>query len=299
MHKYFFLLLSFTLIGCASNDFAEKSWCKSFNDALAQNFKNETTLGAQSLDTIIGCAPRPLPKFVDGSTVNNSVLLSKSQKELFQEFSNNFPTGSQPTLDNIKKFTISKEAKQLALIRVLMLNEFVYAIAEQTQKNKTVAVKTANFETLNTLSSDNIKKIKAAIEVEIYAIYQRQVFDIQRGYYDILYQITLGGADKDGIGSIKYDYREILPLLEKVVLIYADQQKLKSTFLLIRDEYFAQTDTIPRKFDDYWNKQLENIKSQCKISATSLGLSSTIKEECKSLGETSQSSVPGGPDPEV
>ena len=66
------------------------------------------------------------------------------------------------------------------------------------KKNVIVSLADSNyFELLNEFTKGNIDKLNKAVKETSYDRYQKQVHRIQRDYYDILYQITLGGADKD------------------------------------------------------------------------------------------------------
>ncbi|MCF7502374.1 hypothetical protein [Vibrio sp. L3-7] len=275
MYKYLTLIV-LLLAGCVStNEVADKSWCQPYNDQLTEVFSNELTLGARALDTVIGCAPRPLPKFVQGDVLTNSTLMSDFQvkqvtdiKEVYAE--------TKPNADDIINFVISPQAKQLALSRALRLNELSYLIIAQSQKDKSEIIKNNTFEILNEFTEDNIDKLNKAVKEASYDRYQKQVHRIQRDYYDILYQITLGGADKDGRQSIAYDPKDIVKLLTKAVKIYADQQAIRSNFLLMRDQYFATINgnSLP-SFDQQWENQITDIKEQCKLTAKGLGLDET------------------------
>ncbi|MFS1975011.1 hypothetical protein [Vibrio splendidus] len=275
MYKYLTLIV-LLLAGCVStNEVADKSWCQPYNDQLTEVFSNELTLGARALDTVIGCAPRPLPKFVQGDVLTNSTLMSDFQvkqvtdiKEVYAE--------TKPNADDIINFVISPQAKQLALSRALRLNELSYSIIAQSQKDKSEIIKNNTFEILNEFTEDNIDKLNKAVKEASYDRYQKQVHRIQRDYYDILYQITLGGADKDGRQSISYDPKDIATLLTKAVKVYADQQAIRSNFLLMRDQYFAtiNSNSLP-SFDQQWENQITDIKEQCELTAKGLGLDET------------------------
>ncbi|MEZ8649711.1 hypothetical protein CWO33_05625 [Vibrio splendidus] len=275
MYKYLTLIV-LLLAGCVStNEVADKSWCQLYNDQLTEVFSNELTLGARALDTVIGCAPRPLPKFVQGDVLTNSTLMSDFQvkqvtdiKEVYAE--------TKPNADDIINFVISPQAKQLALSRALRLNELSYSIIAQSQKDKSEIIKNNTFEILNEFTEDNIDKLNKAVKEASYDRYQKQVHRIQRDYYDILYQITLGGADKDGRQSISYDPKDIATLLTKAVKVYADQQAIRSNFLLMRDQYFAtiNSNSLP-SFDQQWENQITDIKEQCELTAKGLGLDET------------------------
>ncbi|PMG61993.1 hypothetical protein BCU88_08815 [Vibrio splendidus] len=275
MYKYLTLTV-LLLAGCVStNEVADKSWCQLYNDQLTEVFSNELTLGARALDTVIGCAPRPLPKFVQGDVLTNSTLMSDFQvkqvtdiKEVYAE--------TKPNADDIINFVISPQAKQLALSRALRLNELSYSIIAQSQKDKSEIIKNNTFEILNEFTEDNIDKLNKAVKEASYDRYQKQVHRIQRDYYDILYQITLGGADKDGRQSISYDPKDIATLLTKAVKVYADQQAIRSNFLLMRDQYFAtiNSNSLP-SFDQQWENQITDIKEQCELTAKGLGLDET------------------------
>ncbi|MEZ9679306.1 hypothetical protein AB4306_04955 [Vibrio splendidus] len=275
MYKYLTLIV-LLLAGCVStNEVADKSWCQLYNDQLTEVFSNELTLGARALDTVIGCAPRPLPKFVQGDVLTNSTLMSDFQvkqvtdiKEVYAE--------TKPNADDIINFVISPQAKQLALSRALRLNELSYSIIAQSQKDKSELIKNNTFELLNEFTKGNIDKLNKAVKETSYDRYQKQVHRIQRDYYDILYQITLGGADKDGRQSIAYDPKDIAKLLTKAVKVYADQQAIRSNFLLMRDQYFAtiNSNSLP-SFDQQWENQITDIKEQCELTAKGLGLDET------------------------
>ncbi|NOI98602.1 hypothetical protein F0240_01990 [Vibrio kanaloae] len=275
MYKYLTLIV-LLLAGCVStNEVADKSWCQPYNDQLTEVFSNELTLGARALDTVIGCAPRPLPKFVQGDVLTNSTLMSdfqvKQVTDIKEEYAN-----TKPNADDIINFVISPQAKQLALSRALRLNELSYSIIVQSQKDKSEIIKNNTFEILNEFTEDNIDKLNKAVQEASYDRYQKQVHRIQRDYYDILYQITLGGADKDGRQSISYDPKDIATLLTKAVKVYADQQAIRSNFLLMRDQYFAtiNSNSLP-SFDQQWENQITDIKEQCQLTAKGLGLDET------------------------
>ncbi|MCS6261429.1 hypothetical protein G3479_19700 [Shewanella baltica] len=283
MYKYF-PLITMLLTGCASkSEIADSSWCESYNEKLATIFKNETTVGAKTLDTLIGCAPRPLPLYLKGSTLNDSKLVSNEQINTVNTIKSEYKN-STPKADDIINFATSKEAKQLALSRALRLNELAYSIAEQSQKNKSSLIRNDTFAMLNSFTLNNIKWLNEAADEESYDRYQKKVHRIQREYYKILYQITLGGADKNGGNSIKYDTKDISSLLIKVLKLYADQQAVKSNFLLMRDQYFVtiSNENIP-SFEKNWNNQLKDIKKQCEISAKELNLDKKNQDKCKKL----------------
>ena len=272
MYKYLTLVV-LLLAGCVStNEVADKSWCQPYNDQLTEVFSNELTLGARALDTVIGCAPRPLPKFVQGDVLTNSTLMSDFQVKQVTDIKEVY-ADTKPNADDIINFVISPQAKQLALSRALRLNELSYLIIAQSQKDKSEIIKNNTFEILNEFTEDNIDKLNKAVKEASYDRYQKQVHRIQRDYYDILYQITLGGADKDGRQSIAYDPKDIVKLLTKAVKIYADQQAIRSNFLLMRDQYFATINgnSLP-SFDQQWENQITDIKEQCKLTAKGLGL---------------------------
>ncbi|MEL0608485.1 hypothetical protein [Vibrio echinoideorum] len=272
MYKYLTLIV-LLLAGCVStNEVADKSWCQPYNDQLTEVFSNELTLGARALDTVIGCAPRPLPKFVQGDVLTNSTLMSDFQVKQVTDIKEVY-ADTKPNADDIINFVISPQAKQLALSRALRLNELSYLIIAQSQKDKSEIIKNNTFEILNEFTEDNIDKLNKAVKEASYDRYQKQVHRIQRDYYDILYQITLGGADKDGRQSIAYDPKDIVKLLTKAVKIYADQQAIRSNFLLMRDQYFATINgnSLP-SFDQQWENQITDIKEQCKLTAKGLGL---------------------------
>ncbi|TVU64548.1 hypothetical protein FQP88_06560 [Vibrio atlanticus] len=275
MYKYLTLVV-LLLAGCVStNEVADKSWCQPYNDQLTEVFSNELTLGARALDTVIGCAPRPLPKFVQGDVLTNSTLMSDFQVKQVTDIKEVY-ADTKPNADDIINFVISPQAKQLALSRALRLNELSYLIIAQSQKDKSEIIKNNTFEILNEFTEDNIDKLNKAVKEASYDRYQKQVHRIQRDYYDILYQITLGGADKDGRQSIAYDPKDIVKLLTKAVKIYADQQAIRSNFLLMRDQYFATINgnSLP-SFDQQWENQITDIKEQCKLTAKGLGLDET------------------------
>ena len=275
MYKYLTLVV-LLLAGCVStNEVADKSWCQPYNDQLTEVFSNELTLGARALDTVIGCAPRPLPKFVQGDVLTNSTLMSDFQVKQVTDIKEVY-ANTKPNADDIINFVISPQAKQLALSRALRLNELSYSIIAQSQKDKSELIKNNTFEILNEFTEDNIDKLNKAVKEASYDRYQKQVHRIQRDYYDILYQITLGGADKDGRQSISYDPKDIATLLTKAVKIYADQQAIRSNFLLMRDQYFATINgnSLP-SFDQQWENQITDIKEQCKLTAKGLGLDET------------------------
>ncbi|MCX2758685.1 hypothetical protein OQJ65_11415 [Vibrio sp. Sgm 22] len=275
MYKYLTLVV-LLLAGCVStNEVADKSWCQPYNDQLTEVFSNELTLGARALDTVIGCAPRPLPKFVQGDVLTNSTLMSDFQVKQVTDIKEVY-ANTKPNADDIINFVISPQAKQLALSRALRLNELSYSIIAQSQKDKSELIKNNTFELLNEFTQGNIDKLNKAIKETSYDRYQKQVHRIQRDYYDILYQITLGGADKDGRQSIAYDPKDIAKLLTKTVKIYADQQAIRSNFLLMRDQYFAtiNSNSIP-SFEQMWVNQIRDIKEQCKLTAKGLGLDKT------------------------
>ncbi|MEZ8324269.1 hypothetical protein BCS65_08875 [Vibrio cyclitrophicus] len=276
MYKYLTLIV-LLLAGCAStNEIANNSWCQPYNDRLAEVFSNELTLGAKALDTTIGCAPRPLPNYLKGTTLSDSILISQDQVDIVEKIRGKYKE-SEPNADEIINFVISPEAKQLALSRALRLNELSYSIIAQSQKNKSKLIKKNTFELLNGFTKGNIDKLNEAVEETSYDRYQKQVHRIQRDYYDILYQITLGGADKDGRQSIEYDPKDIAILLTKAVKVYADQQAIRSNFLLMRDLYFAtitDSNSIP-SFTKQWKNQITDIKEQCKLTAKGLGLDET------------------------
>ncbi|NAZ92409.1 hypothetical protein [Vibrio toranzoniae] len=275
MYKYLTLIV-LLLAGCVStNEVADKSWCQPYNDQLTEVFSNELTLGARALDTVIGCAPRPLPKFVQGDVLTNSTLMSDFQVKQVTDIKEVY-ANTKPNADDIINFVISPQAKQLALSRALRLNELSYSIIVQSQKDKSEIIKNNTFEILNEFTEDNIDKLNKAVKEASYDRYQKQVHRIQRDYYDILYQITLGGADKDGRQSISYDPKDIATLLTKAVKVYADQQAIRSNFLLMRDQYFAtiNSNSLP-SFDQQWENQITDIKEQCKLTAKGLGLDET------------------------
>ncbi|KWU01319.1 hypothetical protein APQ14_06350 [Vibrio toranzoniae] len=275
MYKYLTLIV-LLLAGCVStNEVADKSWCQPYNDQLTEVFSNELTLGARALDTVIGCAPRPLPKFVQGDVLTNSTLMSDFQVKQVTDIKEVY-ANTKPNADDIINFVISPQAKQLALSRALRLNELSYSIIVQSQKDKSEIIKNNTFEILNEFTEDNIDKLNKAVKEASYDRYQKQVHRIQRDYYDILYQITLGGADKDGRQSISYDPKDIATLLTKAVKVYADQQTIRSNFLLMRDQYFAtiNSNSLP-SFDQQWENQITDIKEQCKLTAKGLGLDET------------------------
>ena len=275
MYKYLTLIV-LLLAGCVStNEVADKSWCQPYNDQLTEVFSNELTLGARALDTVIGCAPRPLPKFVQGDVLTNSTLMSDFQVKQVTDIKEVY-ANTKPNADDIINFVISPQAKQLALSRALRLNELSYSIIAQSQKDKSELIKNNTFELLNGFTKGNIDKLNEAVEETSYDRYQKQVHRIQRDYYDILYQITLGGADKDGLQSIAYDPKDIAKLLTKAVKVYADQQAIRSNFLLMRDQYFAtiNSNSLP-PFDQQWENQITDIKEQCKLTAKGLGLDET------------------------
>lgn len=275
MYKYLTLIV-LLLAGCVStNEVADKSWCQPYNDQLTEVFSNELTLGARALDTVIGCAPRPLPKFVQGDVLTNSTLMSDFQVKQVTDIKEVY-ANTKPNADDIINFVISPQAKQLALSRALRLNELSYSIIAQSQKDKSKLIKNNTFELLNGFTKGNIDKLNEAVEETSYDRYQKQVHRIQRDYYDILYQITLGGADKDGLQSIAYDPKDIAKLLTKAVKVYADQQAIRSNFLLMRDQYFAtiNSNSLP-SFDQPWDNQITDIKEQCKLAAKGLGLDET------------------------
>ena len=275
MYKYLTLIV-LLLAGCVStNEVADKSWCQPYNDQLTEVFSNELTLGARALDTVIGCAPRPLPKFVQGDVLTNSTLMSDFQVKQVTDIKEVY-ANTKPNADDIINFVISPQAKQLALSRALRLNELSYLIIAQSQKDKSEIIKNNTFEILNEFTEDNIDKLNKAVQEASYDRYQKQVHRIQRDYYDILYQITLGGADKDGRQSISYDPKDIATLLTKAVKVYADQQAIRSNFLLMRDQYFAtiNSNSLP-SFDQQWENQITDIKEQCQLTAKGLGLDET------------------------
>ncbi|MEZ8621573.1 hypothetical protein AB6D63_12420 [Vibrio splendidus] len=275
MYKYLTLIV-LLLAGCVStNEVADKSWCQLYNDQLTEVFSNELTLGARALDTVIGCAPRPLPKFVQGDVLTNSTLMSDFQVKQVTDIKEVY-ANTKPNADDIINFVISPQAKQLALSRALRLNELSYSIIAQSQKDKSEIIKNNTFEILNEFTEDNIDKLNKAVKEASYDRYQKQVHRIQRDYYDILYQITLGGADKDGRQSISYDPKDIATLLTKAVKVYADQQAIRSNFLLMRDQYFAtiNSNSLP-SFDQQWENQITDIKEQCELTAKGLGLDET------------------------
>ncbi|PTP55344.1 hypothetical protein [Vibrio splendidus] len=275
MYKYLTLIV-LLLAGCVStNEVADKSWCQLYNDQLTEVFSNELTLGARALDTVIGCAPRPLPKFVQGDVLTNSTLMSDFQVKQVTDIKEVY-ANTKPNADDIINFVISLQAKQLALSRALRLNELSYSIIAQSQKDKSEIIKNNTFEILNEFTEDNIDKLNKAVKEASYDRYQKQVHRIQRDYYDILYQITLGGADKDGRQSISYDPKDIATLLTKAVKVYADQQAIRSNFLLMRDQYFAtiNSNSLP-SFDQQWENQITDIKEQCELTAKGLGLDET------------------------
>ncbi|MEZ8296755.1 hypothetical protein AB6D11_23375 [Vibrio splendidus] len=275
MYKYLTLIV-LLLAGCVStNEVADKSWCQPYNDQLTEVFSNELTLGARALDTVIGCAPRPLPKFVQGDVLTNSTLMSDFQVKQVTDIKEVY-ANTKPNADDIINFVISPQAKQLALSRALRLNELSYSIIAQSQKDKSEIIKNNTFEILNEFTEDNIDKLNKAVKEASYDRYQKQVHRIQRDYYDILYQITLGGADKDGRQSISYDPKDIATLLTKAVKVYADQQAIRSNFLLMRDQYFAtiNSNSLP-SFDQQWENQITDIKEQCELTAKGLGLDET------------------------
>lgn len=275
MYKYLTLII-LLLAGCVStNEVADKSWCQPYNDQLTEVFSNELTLGASALDSVIGCAPRPLPKFVQGDVLTNSTLMSDFQVKQVTDIKEVY-ANTKPNADDIINFVISPQAKQLALSRALRLNELSYSIIAQSQKDKSELIKNNTFELLNEFTQGNIDKLNKALKETSYDRYQKQVHRIQRDYYDILYQITLGGADKDGRQSIAYDPKDIAKLLTKAVKIYADQQAIRSNFLLMRDQYFAtiNSNSIP-PFEQMWVNQIRDIKEQCELTAKGLGLDKT------------------------
>lgn len=275
MYKYLTLIV-LLLAGCVStNEVADKSWCQPYNDQLTEVFSNELTLGARALDTVIGCAPRPLPKFVQGDVLTNSTLMSDFQVKQVTDIKEVY-ANTKPNADDIINFVISPQAKQLALSRALRLNELSYSIIVQSQKDKSEIIKNNTFEILNEFTEDNIDKLNKAVKEASYDRYQKQVHRIQRDYYDILYQITLGGADKDGRQSISYDPKDIATLLTKAVKVYADQQAIRSNFLLMRDQYFVtiNSNSLP-SFDQQWENQITDIKEQCQLTAKGLGLDET------------------------
>ncbi|MDA0144065.1 hypothetical protein OCT63_07420 [Vibrio sp. RW] len=275
MYKYLTLIV-LLLAGCVStNEVADKSWCQPYNDQLTEVFSNELTLGARALDSVIGCAPRPLPKFVQGDVLTNSTLMSDFQVKQVTDIKEVY-ANTKPNADDIINFVISPQAKQLALSRALRLNELSYSIIVQSQKDKSEIIKNNTFEILNEFTEDNIDKLNKAVKEASYDRYQKQVHRIQRDYYDILYQITLGGADKDGRQSISYDPKDIATLLTKAVKVYADQQAIRSNFLLMRDQYFAtiNSNSLP-SFDQQWENQITDIKEQCQLTAKGLGLDET------------------------
>lgn len=275
MYKYLTLIV-LLLAGCVStNEVSDKSWCQPYNDQLTEVFSNELTLGARALDTVIGCAPRPLPKFVQGDILTNSTLMSDFQVKQVTDIKEVY-ANTKPNADDIINFVISPQAKQLALSRALRLNELSYSIIVQSQKDKSEIIKNNTFEILNEFTEDNIDKLNKAVKEASYDRYQKQVHRIQRDYYDILYQITLGGADKDGRQSISYDPKDIATLLTKAVKVYADQQAIRSNFLLMRDQYFAtiNSNSLP-SFDQQWENQITDIKEQCQLTAKGLGLDET------------------------
>lgn len=275
MYKYLTLIV-LLLAGCVStNEVADKSWCQPYNDQLTEVFSNELTLGARALDTVIGCAPRPLPKFVQGDVLTNSTLMSDFQVKQVTDIKEVY-ANTKPNADDIINFVISPQAKQLALSRALRLNELSYSIIVQSQKDKSEIIKNNTFEILNEFTEDNIDKLNKAVKEASYDRYQKEVHRIQRDYYDILYQITLGGADKDGRQSISYDPKDIATLLTKAVKVYADQQAIRSNFLLMRDQYFAtiNSNSLP-SFDQQWENQITDIKEQCQLTAKGLGLDET------------------------
>lgn len=283
MYKYL-LLIALSLTGCAStSEIADNSWCEPYNEKLAKVFKNETTIGAQALDSLIGCAPRPLPSSLKGTALNDSKLVSTEQKSLVENIKSEYEH-STPKADDILNFVTTTEAKQLALSRALRLNELAYTIIQQSQKNKSLLIKNDSFAMLNNFTEGNIKRLNEAVNEDRYDRYQKKVQNIQREYYDILYQITLGGADKDGLSSIKYDPKDIASLLIKAVKLYADQQAIKSNFLLMRDEYFVtvNSNTIP-SFQKNWDNQISDIKAQCEASAKELGVEQAHLDKCKAL----------------
>ncbi|MEZ8385737.1 hypothetical protein AB6C98_18940, partial [Vibrio splendidus] len=65
-------------------------------------------------------------------------------------------------------------------------------------------------------------------------------------------------------------------LLTKAVKVYADQQAIRSNFLLMRDQYFAtiNSNSLP-SFDQQWENQITDIKEQCELTAKGLGLDET------------------------
>lgn len=275
MYKYLTLIV-LLLAGCVStNEVADKSWCQPYNDQLTEVFSNELTLGARALDTVIGCAPRPLPKFVQGDVLTNSTLMSDFQVKQVTDIKEVY-ANTKPNADDIINFVISPQAKQLALSRALRLNELSYSIIVQSQKDKSEIIKNNTFEILNEFTEDNIDKLNKAVKEASYDRYQKQVHRIQRDYYDILYQITLGGADKDGRQSISYDPKDIATLLTKAVKVYVDQQAIRSNFLLMRDQYFVtiNSNSLP-SFDQQWENQITDIKEQCQLTAKGLGLDET------------------------
>lgn len=280
MYKYLTLIV-LLLPGCVStNEMADKSWCQPYNDQLTEVFSNELTLGARALDTVIGCAPRPLPKFVQGDALTNSTLMSDFQVKQVTDIKEVY-ADTKPNAGDIINFVISPQAKQLALSRALRLNELSYSIIAQSQKDKSELIKNNTFELLNEFTKGNIDKLNNAVQETSYDRYQKQVHRIQRDYYDILYQITLGGADKDGRQSIAYDPKDIAILLTKAVKVYADQQAIRSNFLLMRDQYFAtiNSNSIP-SFEQNWKNQIQDIKEQCQLTAKGLGLD---KSKCDIL----------------
>ncbi|MEF1280630.1 hypothetical protein QTO05_16035 [Vibrio fortis] len=289
MYKYL-LPVALFLSGCAStNETAEQSWCESYNAKLTAVFSNETTLGARTLDTVIGCAPRPLPAYVKGSTLEQSPLISTGQAQMVAKIKDEYK-GLKPSAESIVNFAVSKEAKQLALSRALRLNELSYSIIAQSQKEKSELIKNNTFVMLNTFTKENLQRLSDAAETseEQYDRYQKKVHRIQREYYDILYQITLGGADKDGRQSIAYDPKDIASLLIKVVKVYADQQALRSNFLLMRDQYFASAkENVIPDFDSKWLEQINDIKDQCKLTAEALSLDKTSVLQCENLDKQS------------
>ncbi|MFL9764735.1 hypothetical protein [Vibrio cyclitrophicus] len=140
MYKYLTLIV-LLLAGCAStNEIANNSWCQPYNDRLAEVFSNELTLGAKALDTTIGCAPRPLPNYLKGTTLSDSILISQDQVDIVEKIRGKYKE-SEPNADEIINFVISPEAKQLALSRALRLNELSYSIIAQSQKNKSKLIK--------------------------------------------------------------------------------------------------------------------------------------------------------------
>lgn len=89
MYKYLTLIV-LLLAGCAStNEIANNSWCQPYNDRLAEVFSNELTLGAKALDTTIGCAPRPLPNYLKGTTLSDSILISQDQVDIVEKLEEN------------------------------------------------------------------------------------------------------------------------------------------------------------------------------------------------------------------